>query len=68
MTDSAASDAAASDERSRVPPASRTPAGSGRPGPAAGGALDTEQVLAAALHLVDTEGLSALSMRRLGES
>jgi len=67
MTDSAASDAAASDERSRVPPASRTPAGSPKPGPPARG-LTTEQVMAAALHLVDTEGLSALSMRRLGRA
>jgi len=67
MTDSAASDAAASDERSRVPPASRTPAGSPKPGPPARG-LTTEQVMAAALHLVDTEGLSALSMRRLARA
>jgi len=67
MTDSAASDAAASDERSRVPPASRTPAGSPKPGPPARG-LSTEQVMAAALHLVDTEGLSALSMRRLARA
>jgi len=51
-----------------MPPARRTPAGSARPGPADGGALDTEQVLAAALHIVDTEGLPALSMRRLGRA
>jgi len=51
-----------------MPPARRTPAGSARPDPAAGSALDTEQVLAAALHIVDTEGLPALSMRRLAKA
>jgi len=50
-----------------VPPASRTPAGSPKPGPPARG-LTTEQVMAAALHLVDTEGLPALSMRRLARA
>jgi len=51
-----------------MPPASRTRAGFAKPGPAAGGGLSTERVMAAALHIVDTEGLPALSMRRLAKA
>ncbi len=51
-----------------MPPASRTPAGPAQTGPAARGGLSTERVLAAALHIVDTEGLPALSMRRLARA
>ena len=51
-----------------MPPASSTPARRPPPGPPARGGLNTEQVLAAALHIVDTEGLPALSMRRLAKA